>query len=155
MEQLKFPGGQLQGTALQADLPGVQIQGEIPVAQRAVLHSSAAPAEDDPDLLQQNGHGEGLCDIVVNVQPESPELLLLPIQGGEHQNRYLGLPSDELTDPETVDLRQHQVQQHQVEGTGLEQFQGCHPVSGRCGPIPRVLEVGAQQLLDIRLILYD
>ena len=77
---------------------------------------------DDPDLLQQNRHGEGLCDIVVNVQPESPELLLLPIQGGEHQDRHLGLPPDELTDPEAVNLGQHQVQQHQVEGTGLEQL---------------------------------
>ena len=41
---------------------------------------------DDPDLLQQYRHGEGLGHIVVDVHTETPELRFFPIQGGEHQN---------------------------------------------------------------------
>ena len=142
VEQLELPGGQVQRPAVQQDLPAVQVQGQVPVAQAAVLPGVSPAAEDDPDLLQQHRHGEGLRDIVVDVQPEAPELRFLPVQGGEHQNGHLGLAADARADPKAVDLGEHQVQQHQVEGLRAEPLQGRHPVPGHGGLVARVLQVG-------------
>ena len=94
MEQFKLPGGQFQGTAVQQRLPGVQVDHQIPVAQTVLLLSPAAPAKDDPNLLQQHRHGKWLGHIVVDVQAEAPELLFLSVQGGKHENRYLRLLAD-------------------------------------------------------------
>lgn len=62
---------------------------------------------------------------------------------------------DLRADPETVDFRQHDVQQDQVKRLGAEQVQGRRAVSGHSGRIARVLQIGAQQLLQLRLILHD
>ena len=153
-QQLEFPGRQIQGTAVQCSLPGVQVHHQIPVMQ-AAFRRFAAPAKDHPDFLQQDRHGEGLGHVVVDIQAEAPELLRLSVQSREHQNGHLGLASDLRADPETVDFRQHDVQQDQVKRLGAEQVQGRRAVSGHSGRIARVLQIGAQQLLQLRLILHD
>ena len=111
-----------------------------------------AAAEDYPDLFQQYRHGKGLGYIVIDVHGKTPELLLLSIQSGEHENGNLGLPADQFTDPKAVDFGEHQVQQHQIKGLFAKQGQGCHSVPGCCGFVAGILQIGTQQLLDVWLV---
>ena len=122
---------------------------------QAAFRRFAAPAKDHPDFLQQDRHGEGLGHVVVDIQAEAPELLRLSVQSREHQNGHLGLASDLRADPEAVDFRQHDIQQDQVKRLGAEQVQGRRAVSGHSSRIARVLQIGAQQLLQLRLVLHD
>lgn len=103
-------------------------------------------------FFQQYRHGKGLGHIVVDVHTETPELRFFPVQGGEHQNRNLGLLADQLANSKTIDFREHQVQQNQVESLSAKQCQGCHAIPSYGGLITGVLQVGTQQLLDVRLV---
>ena len=112
-------------------------------------------AEDGGDLFQQHRHGEGLGHIVVDLQVKAPKLLRLPVQGGEHEDGDLGFLADQLAHAEAVYFGQHDVQQDQVKGGGAEQLQGLHPVSGQAGLVASLLEIGGEQLLDVRLVFHD
>ena len=155
MEQVKFPRRQFQGSPRRQHLPGVQIQHQIAIAQPAGLCLRAPAAKDDPYLLQQHRDGEGLGHIVVDVQSKPPQLLLLAIQSGEHEDGHLGLAADQFAHAKTVDLRQQHVQQHQIEGLRMKQVQRCHAIAG-CGRlITGILQIGPQQFLNVRLIFHD
>ena len=144
-QQLKLPQGEFlrQGLPAQAHLQGVQIQGQLPVAQQ--LGPAGRPrhaAEHRPDLPQQHRHGEGLGHIVVNLQIKAPQLLRLPVQGGEQDDGHPGLAADELAHPKAVQLGQHHVQQHQVKALPLKERRRLNAVPGQGGVVPRVPEVG-------------
>ena len=155
-QQLELPGGELlQHPAVQAYLHRVGVQGQPPVAQAASGRVATRPPQHRRQLPQQDGHGEGLGDVVVDLQIKAPELLSLSVQGGEQDNGHPGLAADKLAHPKAVQLGQHHVQQDQVERLLLKEAHRLNAVPRRCRLIARVAQVGLQQLLDVLLVLHN
>ena len=105
------------------------------------------------------GHGDS-CSRRGLVQRDAPPIFfsVLPkrkraVHGPKEKNAFCRAPAPSCL--RAVEFGQHDVQQHQVKWGVFKGGQRRRPVPGRCGLIPRVPEIGPQQLLDVRLVLYD
>ena len=173
-EHLARPGGQ---EADQVVLPLGQVQG------RSVLEHGG-PVLVHPQALAQGqlrgglGRGDGgghrhpadvglhpgqelpvfkgLDDIVVRPQLQAPDLVVLLLPGGEHDDGH-GRPglADLLTHVKAAHPRQHQVQQHQIRVLLQGQLQAGGAVQGFQGIVALLGQVEGQNIHNTLLVLYD
>ena len=94
------------------------------------------------------------CDIIIYLQVKAAKLLGFAVQRSQHHDGHLRLPANHLTYAEAIYFRQHDIQQNKVEGAAVKLFYGLHAVARRRHLVPRVAQVGAEQLLNILFILY-
>src|SRR5437870_11117678 len=111
---------------------GVHLDGaDNQVARFALVDGHAGPPELRPDPRDQLPHGERLGDIVVRPDLQARHLVGLGVLGGQDDDRDLGLPPDDPAQVEPVDVRQHEVEDHQHGAPLPEQIETPEPV--QCG----------------------
>jgi hypothetical protein len=114
----------------------------------------ATAAQDGADARQQLARLEGLGQVVVGAELQADDPVHRVALGGEHQHRHLAGVARQRAHAaahfQAVDVRQHQVQHHQVgRGTGgrvFQQVQAGLRVDGVGDTETRSLEVLADHL---------
>jgi hypothetical protein len=91
---------------------------------------TSAP-EGSPDAGHELGHLEGLAKVVVGARFEAHDDVDRVAAGGEHDDRDRGFPPDRAADLETVEPRQHDVEEDEVRGVRPPAFEGHDAVGGR------------------------
>src|SRR5581483_159248 len=73
--------------------------------------------------------------------------------GGEDDDRDVGRLPDPLADLETVDGGEHEVEDHEDEGSGGEELERRRTVAGGGGAEPRPFEEERRRLLHRRVVI--
>ena len=161
LDDLELVLGEVDLLPRQEHLVPGQVDGQVfdlidvpldPLAQLQPL----GPAQGGADPGQQLRHAEGLDHIVVRSHVQSPDLLRLPVPGGDDDHRDLPGQVPELgQDLQTVYVREPQVQQHQVGAVGEEEGQALSAGIGRDGPVVIGGQGPADEIADGPLVLDD
>src|SRR3954447_22835513 len=93
------------------------------VREFGAAHECARAASELPDRKR-------LGDVVVGSDLEAEDLVSLVAASGEHDDRHLAAASKATADLDSVDSRQHHVENHEVEALGRELVQGLPAVQG-------------------------
>jgi hypothetical protein len=92
------------------------------------------PAQHRADARQQFARLEWFGQVIVGTQFKADDAVHRVALGGQHQDRRAGLFAGQRTDAaahvQAVDVREHQVQDHQIGRIGLQAFQPAEAVSG-------------------------
>ncbi len=73
------------------------------------------------DPARDQGHAEGLGNVIVRQRVKAFHLAVIVIPGSQHDDGDPAFSPNQLADRETADLRQHQVKEHQI-GAALTEF---------------------------------
>ena len=134
---------------------GVHLDGaDNQVARFALVDRHAGPPELRPDPRDQLPHGERLGDIVVRPDLQARHLVGLGVLGGQDDDRDLGLPPDDPAQVEPVDVRQHEVEDHQHGASLPEQIETPEPVQCGDGVEALPLELVADGADESLLVLH-
>ena len=94
-----------------------------------------------------------LGDVVVGADLEAEHLVELVGLGGEHDDRHDALRADAAADLHAVDVRQHDVEDDEVEVLAREGLEGLVAVARRDDLVALLLEREPQQLVDGLLVV--
>ena len=131
VEQLKFEVGQANRAVEPNGLEAFGHQGQRAVAENLVVvagsdRCTVAPPQQGFDAGLKFLEIEGFGQVVVGAGVEATDLVLRSAKGRQHQNRNscgAVIAPQALTQGQTVDLREHQVEQDQIrcvlQGKGL------------------------------------
>ena len=162
-QQLILPLGQVNGLPRPEHLVAVRVDGQVPCHGHGAVrrrgsgggrHGRAADVRLHPgnDLP----HGKGLGDIVVRPDFQTPDLVVLLLPGGEEEDGHaVPLPAQGLAHVEADHLRQHDVQQNQVRFFLPGFSKALLAVIGLQRPVALPLQVEAQNVHNVLLVLYD
>ena len=112
-------------------------------------------AHDGPHPGGQLPGRERLGDVVVGAEVEAEEHVVLGGAGGEHDDRHVGLAPHDAGHVEAVHARHHPVEDHEVGLPGADLLQRAAPVVGHEHRVALALEVQADQLRLLRVVLGD
>src|SRR5215467_14010677 len=160
LQEAEFLGGEWDIFALNRHFVSGQVHCQFPVLINclALLPTPVQSSEKGLDACHKGFRAERLGDIVIGTQFESDDLVGFLCLGREHDDReHGGFRScpETFADFQTVDLRQHEIENNEVRlvllGT-LEPFcaSGC-----RDGPEAFFLEIQFDQLKNIALVFDD
>jgi hypothetical protein len=96
---------------------------------------------------------ERLRDVVVGAELEAEHLVELVVASGQHDDRHLALGAQALANLEPVELRQHDVQDDEVDALRRELLQRFHAVPRLQDPITLALQGVGEKLLDGVLVV--
>ena len=160
-EQVELGRGEGQGAVVQGGGVGFRRDAQRAgdhLAQGfggALLRGPAGTAQQGAQAGQQFARGKRLGQIVVGAQLQSDHAVDLLAPAGEHQHRHLALPADPTQHLESVDVRQHHVQDDGVPGLGHRPGRpGSAELLGLHGKAERLKVVGGQ-LAEILVIVDD
>ena len=97
-----------------AQPPGIQTNGTA--CQEAAPCIALAAADERLAFGIQRGEQERLEDVIIPAEIISEQHILLPGTGGDENDRNIAAFPDAPANREAVDLRQHDVEQHQLIG---------------------------------------
>ena len=152
---------------------------ELDVGQRdragAYLHQTAAEVDPQPvrhddvadpcrardrGATKQRSHAapeltdrERLRDVVVRAELEPEDLVQLVVAGGEHDDRHRALAAQAPAHLESVELRQHHVEDDEVERLGREPLERLLSVARGHDAKPLAFERIREELLDGVLVV--
>src|SRR5215471_6442542 len=113
-QQRELPRGQLDFGLAAAHLPGTWVEGQVAGLQLGRPWPGTAP-EQGPQPGGQHHVGERLGEVVVRAQVEPVRLVVLPVLGGQDEDRYPVLLGTQLpADLVPGDLGQHEVKDDRV-----------------------------------------
>ena len=112
-------------------------------------------AEDRADAGGELAQAERLGHVVVRAELQAHDLVHLAVAGREHDDRDLRLRAEDPADLDAGQLRQHEVEQHQVRLVGAEPDQRLAAVRGGNGPVALELERFDEGLAEGRLVVHD
>ncbi len=115
----------------------------------SVTAQDRAHASDELTWTERLGH------VVVGTQLEADHLVGLVIAGGEHDDRDPGVASEATRHLEPVEPRKPEVQHDQVGALGPGAHQCLRAIASGGHRETRPLEVVADELHDLRLIVDD
>ena len=157
VQKLQLLGRSIHPLAVHNQFVGIQIhyqliEGQLLLRARPLF---SGPAKHSMDAGQNLLHLKGLGNIVVRSHFQTGNLVLQLSLGCEHDNRRLGGFPDFPAHCPAVHPGQHDVQQHQVR---LELAKLLYPhqaVSGQLTLHLLLLQIDAQQVSDILVVLHD
>src|SRR3954452_18057272 len=118
-EDLELDVGQLDGRAAHLHVTLGEVHPQLAVLERrvevVVAGAKVGAAEDRLHAAAELAHRERLGDVVVGPELEAQHLVELLRLGGEHDDRNGSPRAQRATYLEAVDLRQHHVEDDQVE----------------------------------------
>ena len=119
----------------------------------AASSRSGSAAEKCPHPAAELADRERLRDVVVRPELEPEHLVELVVAGSEHDDRHLALGPEPLADLETVELRQHQVEDDEINVLRREPFECLLAVSGLKHTESVALERVGEELLNGVLVV--
>src|SRR5919201_5349871 len=134
------------------------IDDQLPDHNRRAWGNDARAAEHGPDARHNFLRGKWLDDVVVRAQLETEDAIHLLIPGREHDDRERAgglVPTQAATDFQTVYLRQHQIEKHQVRRRAPDPTEGVGAAATRRNLVAFALEVIREEITDVRLVLDD
>ena len=121
------------------------------VPPRFPVPSAAAP----PQSAQDKRHGKGLDDIIIRKDIKSLHLAGVIIPCRQHDDRRPAFFPQDLADCKSVNLRQHQIQQHQVRIASPECLNPFQTVTGTIYCISCILQERPDDVLDSCFVFYN
>ena len=107
------------------------------------------------DAASELPHREGLGDVVVGAHLEAGDLVdLVPLRG-EHDDRHLAAGAKAPADLDPVELREHDVEDDEVEPLLGEAVEGLLPVHGADHLIPLLAERVGEKRLHGLLVVHE
>ena len=100
-------------------------------------------------------HFERLDDVVVRTHLQTGNAVRGLAFGRQHDDRHITLRTDLPADRPAVHHRHHHVEQQHVRLVGLPLFDALHAVFRLKHRVAFALQIQAQQLTDVGLVLYD
>ena len=157
-EQLERPGLELDRLA--AALQGVARQVQLQVAGDDALRprlagACAGPSQHRPHSRQQLPHAEGLDHVVVRAQLKADDAVHLLVPGGEEQYRNVAVAPDQAADLESVQYRQHDVENQQVRVFLGGLPQPLFAIGSRQRTVTLALQVVPDGREEVFLVLHD
>ena len=133
-------------------IPGAELAGG-----RAALAADAQPGVADGHAHpgQQLRRAEGLGDVVVGAPVQGLHLVLLVAAGRNHQDRQLRPLADRADDVHAVDVRQAQIQHHQIRAVGTDHGEGLAAAVGHDHVVAVAGQDGADKTGDALFVLDD
>lgn len=161
VQQPQLGRGQRHLGPVQPHARGGGVEGERPVDQRCGLRCGArgGAAQQRLDAGGELGEVEGLGHVVVGAQAQHVHLGVDGVLRRQHQHRHRARAADLREQHRPVDVREHQVQHHQVDVRGLavrgEGGAGGEPVDRGDHLVPLVAQGLDQQGADVGGVLDD
>ena len=149
-QESELLGRQVHPLPLLQDLVGVPADDEI--VDPILRLRPVGPPEDRLDPGQELRHLEGLHDVVVRAQAEAPDLVGGGAPGGEKDGGHV---PDLFKDTKALHVRQHHVQEHQVEPLLPGGADGLPAREGGGALMAHHLQIQLQQIVDGLFVLYD
>ena len=114
-EEIELAGAEAEVAAGDRRLAAARIDPERADLDRApAAGRRVRPAQDRLDPGDERPRVERLRDVVVGAELETDDRVDVVVPGGEHQDRGVAAPPDLAADLEAVELRQHQVEDHEI-----------------------------------------
>src|SRR6478735_2408649 len=156
-QHVEFGGGQLDGGTGTTDQPRARVDGEL-----SGLHDGFDPLAAQPvspqhgfDARQELGQPERLGDVVFGAELEAHDLIHLGAARAEHDHGHDDLLGAQLAyDLEAVHLRQHHVEDDEVDSAGRGERQPFFAVGRDLHVVAFGLQVHAQPERDA-LVVFD
>ena len=132
-QQLILLVGQGDLPAVQPDLAGSRLEGDLPGADRSG-RGGGGTAQEGVHLGQQHPGAKGLGHIVIRTIVVAPELVLLPALGCHHDDRHISHFPRQLADGKAIQVGHHHIQNHQLHRMILQHDKGIYAISsGKTG----------------------
>jgi hypothetical protein len=107
------------------DLIFVLIERDVREGQHWVIRDRPGAAQDGADPRAQLIEMERLGDVVVPAHGETRDLVLAGVLRGQEDHRdVVQVPAQPLNDLESVEVRQHDIENEQVERAGAGEAEG-------------------------------
>ena len=155
-EEFPFGGGEAGGLAVRGDLVAGLVDEQLAAAVGRRLVTAAVTsgaAEDGADPEHHFAGAERLGDVVIGAEFQAVDAVGGGGLGGEHQDRDGRLGADFTGDVLTGHVGQPQVQHDQVRAGLAGEGDRLGPGPGGDDGEPVMLEIGAQQVTDLPLVL--
>ena len=159
-QDIELDGGKGQFLVIEPALVSASVDDQ-PVEVDDVAFRLVRPivAGVPPELGLDPGHQlqgiEGLGDIVVCADGQSHDLVHVPHLGGEHEHRKAVLPADLPAQGEARHVRQHYVQNGQVQPVVPHTGQGLRRrAAGKDGKA-LAFQIDLHQIGNLRLVVHD
>ena len=137
------------------------VEGEDP-PERRPSHERLARGEAGEEALdpgEQLGRVEGLDEVVVGAGPQAADLLFHLALGGQHDDRDVGagafLGPDLRRHLVAVELRQHDVEEHEGGVIGAPHPEALRPVAGDDDVVALLAKRVREKPLDVRVVVDD
>ena len=156
-EELELDVGELDVPSGHAHRPPGEVDRDVPGLDRRGV-AGARPrrghaAQERPDAAPELPDRERLRDVVVGAELEPEHLVELVVAGREHDDRHGALGAQALADLEPVELREHDVEDDEVDGLLAEALERLLAVARRHDAEAVALERIGQKLLDGLLVV--
>jgi len=155
-EKIELAGAETEVAAGHGRLAAARID-----PQGADLHRPAAScrrlraAKDRLDPGDERPRVEGLRDVVVGTELETDDRIDVVVPCRQHQDRRVATPPDLATDGQAVDLRQHEVEDHEIGVVPRVSRERLLAVGRGHDREPLLLEVQPDQVDDVPLVVDD
>ena len=150
-QQVEFLPGQIHPLTVLIHLPGLRVDGDVQDLQDA-LALVVAP-QDHLDPGQQLHDLKGLHDVILGPQLE-PLHPVHHVRLGREEDDGDAQRADEGQKVISVELGQHDIQQHQIEGVALQQIGGLLAVIGAGHVVALSGQIHADQVGDGGLVVH-
>ena len=132
------------------------MKGERQVAcAQDVVRRAVVAAQDGAHAGRQLARAEGLGDVVIGAELQPHHLVGLLVAGGEHDDRHARVPAQPTGDLEPVEPRQAEVQDDEIGALGVRPHQRLVAVACGGDGEARPLQVVADELDDLGLVIDD
>ncbi len=153
-EQVELPRPELQASLADHCLAPTGVEPQCADLDRSGAGGGGGRAAEDRLHPRHQGPGiERLGDVVVGAQLEPDNRVHVVRPRREHQDRGLAAAPDLAADIEPILLRQHQVQDHEVRVVAQVERERIVTVARGDHGEALLLQVEAQKLHDVRLIV--
>lgn len=157
-KKIKFTGSNIHLLPFDQHLHAVRNQGKVAAGNGSTsafrVGRYILTAEDRAHFPKKDRHGKRLRHVVVGHRVVALDQVLLIAQRRQHQDRNIRLLLDDLAHPVPVDLRDHDVEDHQVRVL-RKACDRLDAIFGRHDIIALVTKVIHEELTNIRFIFHN
>ena len=155
-QEIELAGSQVEPPVVHRGLPAPRIDAEAADLDGAsAAGRRVGPAQDRLDPRHEGSRVERLRDVVVRPELQADDRVDVVRSRREHQHRRVADAPDLAADLEAVELWQHQVEDHERRVVPAEERQRLLAIGRRDDGEPFLLEVQAQQVDDVALVVDD
>ena len=154
VQQLNLPPRQVQLVPGQRDGQRRQVNRQLADHQHFLFRRRRDAPKHRANPRHHLAGGKRLDDVIVraDIQPENPIRVL--VLGGNHQNRHARHPADAAADLQSVQPRQHDIQQDQRRLGRVEQGERLLAGLRRQHRPPLFFDVLRQNIDDLRVVVH-
>ena len=154
-QELEFGGGEVDLLAFDEHLVAGDVDHEVAEVQHLelALHLSVGTAEQGADTGDELARRERLDQVVVSAELEADDAVLDLALRRQHDDGHIGRLADGAAHTLARKLRQHQVQDDEVEGMLLELLDSALSIADTADDIVLSLKICSHCVADGLLIL--